>query len=264
MCTIGVVFEHDAVHTFKQCDLIPNTEFFEPEMRDGTLVLSREGGHMWSSVNQHGVAFVAADSYTTNSAEQSASSDEVAALFAAYEEAAGKATVPDAVACMTAFYETMGGKGLFPAADISMFAGWRDSARTQPVSVLLEFMPNPFNRKPVRTIVRESGTFVSTNNFRLQPESVSYPANHSTYLRLQRAQQILERAPSKAGALELLGDQYYGPTELSICRETDWPGVEFRTQATAVFSASTNGPVECLYQINGNPRTNPLKPYGPI
>lgn len=259
MCTIGVVFDEGAVHTFKQCDLIPDTTFYEPQEKDGLLLLSREGGHMWAAVNRHGVAFVAADSYTTTSAEYSASSAQVDALFEAYERAAAMPTVQEAVASLSAFYKEMGGQGAFPSPDISMFAGWMDPQRTEPVSVLLEYMPSPFNRDSVRTIVRRGGTFVSTNNFRLQPNSVAYPANHSTYLRLARAQQILERDPSQAGILELLKDQYYGPTELSICRDTEWPGIEFRTQATAVFTCTAAGEVDCLYQINGNPRTNPLR-----
>ena len=45
------------------------------------------------------------------------------------------------------------------------------------------------------------------------------------------------------------------------CRETAWPGEEFRTQATALFSVPAGGAPALDYQINGNPRTNPLKPF---
>lgn len=262
MCTIGVVFEGEDIHTFKQCDLIPSTTFYEPSEKDGLVLLSREGGHMWAAVNRHGVAFVAADSYTTTSAEYSTTDEQVNALFEAYERAAAKPTAAEAADCLADFYTNMNGEGPFPAPDISMFAGWADAEKTQPQSILLEYMPNPYNRRPVRRIVRAEGTFVSTNNFRLQPNSVAYPANHSTYLRLGRAQQILQQTPTREGVIALLRDQYYGATELSICRQTDWPGVEFRTQATALFSCSPDGSVGLLYQINGNPRSNPLRTYG--
>jgi hypothetical protein len=213
-------------------------------------------GHMWSAVNSAGVAFVAADAYTTSSLYD-VTSDQTEALFAAYEDSVrGYPTARAAANRLTKFY--LDG---FPAPDIALYSGWEDTPQgRRPVTIFLEYMPNPSNQAKVREIVRNDGFFVSTNHFRLQPEAIDYSSNHSTYLRLNRAETILQSSPNKNGVFELLSDQYYGQTELSICRETAYPGLEFRTQATSVFSVGNDG-VHCDYQINGNPRTNPLHRY---
>jgi hypothetical protein len=266
MCTIGVVFEGKKINTFKQCDLIPITEFNEPDVRKGEngvahyTAMTRQGSDgIWAGVNDAGVAFVAADSYTTTAANYAASSADVEALFAAYEASiSGHTSALDAANSLAEFYRTMGGSTPFPAPDISLLTGWEDAEKTQPIAFFIEYMPNPFNQDCVRMIVRREGHFVSTNNFRLQPDSVNYPANHSTYLRLQRAQLLLQLEPNHTGIKAMLCDQYYGQTELSICRETDYLGIEFHTQASALFSADVNSEVICEYQINGNPKSNPL------
>ena len=269
MCTVGVVFERGAIHTFKQCDLIPATDFNEPVVRSGTngvksyIALTRGSGQgrIWAGVNSSGVAFVAADAYTT-SANYYVTDAQTDALFEAYEKSiAACTTVSDAADYLSTFYMSMGGAGAFPAPDISMFTGFADTAQSVPASIFLEYMPGPNAHEPVRRIVRTNGHFASTNAFRIQPEAIAYAANHSTYLRLQRAETILQQDPTRNGILTVLGDQYYGPTELSICRETAWPGLEFRTQATALFSVSAGAAPALDYQINGNPRTNPLKPF---
>lgn len=266
MCTIGVVFEGEKINTFKQCDLIPITEFNEPDVRKGEngvahyTAMTRQGSDgIWAGVNDAGVAFVAADSYTTTAANYAASSTDIEALFAAYEASISCHTSAlDAANSLADFYRTMGGATPFPAPDISLITGWEDAEKTQPIAFFIEYMPNPFNQDCVRMVVRKEGHFVSTNNFRLQPDSVNYPANHSTYLRLQRAELLLQLEPNHAGVKAMLCDQYYGHTELSICRETDYLGIEFHTQASALFSADVNSEVICEYQINGNPKSNPL------
>lgn len=267
MCTIGVVFTQGNLHTFKQCDLIPVTTFNEPELRAGSngvgqyTAMTRQGSDgIWAGVNDAGVGFVAADSYTTTAANYYATSADVEALFAAYEASVSSFTsARDAADSLINFYRTMGEATPFPAPDISLISGWADAERTQPIAIFIEYMPNPYNQDPVRVIERRDGFFVSTNNFRLQPDSVNYPANHSTYLRLRRAEAMLQLDPSLSGVKNLLSDQYYGQTELSICRETAYLGTEFHTQATALFSTSENNETVCEYQINGNPKTNPLK-----
>ena len=264
MCTIGAVFTHQNITTFKQCDLIASTVFHPPQQGHGSngvkqyTAMTREGSAgIWAGMNDHGVAFVAADAYTTTAANYAASSAQVNALFAAYEKTVSAFTSAQAAAeSLIQFYRSGCAGQPFPAPDISLISGWLDAARTRPVCILIEYMPNPFNQDPVRTIVRNEGFFVSTNNFRLQPNAVDYPANHSTYLRLQRAEMLLQAQPTTQGVLQLLQDQYYGATELSICRETDYIGTEFRTQATAVFEAQS---LQVHYQINGNPRNNPLQ-----
>ncbi len=267
MCTIGTLFDRGNIHTFKQCDLIPVTTFNEPDVRSGNngvgtyIAMTRKGaGGIWAGVNDAGVAFVAADSYTTTAANYSATSAEIAALFAAYETSISSYTSARAAANnLVDFYRTMGDSRAFPAPDISLISGWADAKKTQAITIFIEYMPNPYNQDSVRIIERSSGFFVSTNNFRLQPDSVDYPANHSTYLRLRRAETILQSEPGNTGIKSLLSDQYYGQTELSICRETDYIGSEFHTQATALFTVGAGTKPVCEYQINGNPRTNPLK-----
>ncbi|WP_370980764.1 hypothetical protein [Agaribacterium sp. ZY112] len=269
MCTIGVVFNGNQINTFKQCDLIPVTTFNEPEVRSGYngvtsyIAMTRQGSDgIWAGSNSSGVAFVAADSYTTTAANYSTTSAQVEALFAAYEKSISSySSATEAAASLIEFYKTMGTGTPFPAPDISLISGWKDAKKTQPISIFIEYMPNPYNQESVRVIQRTDGFFASTNNFRLQPDSVNYPANHSTYLRLRRAETILESNPTINGIKTLLSDQYYGPTELSICRETDYIGAEFHTQATSIFSASADGSATCEYQINGNPRTNPLTSF---
>jgi hypothetical protein len=271
MCTIGTVFDCGTIHTFKQCDLIPITTFNSPVVRTGSngvsryIAMTRQGSAgIWAGVNNHGVAFVAADTYTTTAANYSASSAQAEALFAAYESSISSHTnAAEAAQSLIDFYRKMDSDTPFPAPDISLISGWKDPQKTQPISILIEYMPNPFNQDSVRLIERTGGFFVSTNNFRLQPNAVDYSANHSTYLRLQRAETILQGDPNFQGIKILLRDQYYGKTELSICRETDYLGIEFHTQATALFSASADS-AQCEYQINGNPKVNPLNLFPEI
>lgn len=269
MCTIGVVFEGGNIHTFKQCDLIPVTTFNEPDVRSGTngvgsyIAMTRQGSDgIWAGVNNAGVGFVAADSYTTTAADYYTTGDQLEALFAAYEASISSyTTATEAATHLAAFYRDTGNGAPFPAPDISMLTGWRDAEKTQPIAIFIEYMPNPYNQEPVRTIERSDGHFASTNNFRLQPDSVNYPANHSTYLRLRRAEMILQGEPSMNGIKTLLTDQYYGKTELSICRETAYIGQEFHTQATALFTVCIGAAPVCEYQVNGNPKDNPLKTF---
>ena len=129
------------------------------------------------------------------------------------------------------------------------------------MAIFIEYMPRPYLHSSVRTIVRTDGCFASTNHFRIQPEAIHYPANHSTYLRLARAEAILQQNPTHDGIVTLLQDQYYGKCELSICRETDYIGEEYHTQATAVFSVAPGAKPVCEYQVNGNPKSNPLQVY---
>lgn len=271
MCTIGAVFDGGNICTFKQCDLIPVTTFKEPQKRTGSngvgayIAMTRQGsGGIWAGINDAGVAFVAADSYTTTAANYYTTGIQIEALFAAYEASIRSHTsATDAATSLCNFYQGKDAQGKvitspFPAPDISMISGWADAGKTQLIAIFIEYMPNPYNQVSVRTIERMDGYFASTNNFRLQPDSVNYPANHSTYLRLRRAETILQSDPSANGIMTLLTDRYYGKTELSICRETDYIGLEFHTQATALFTVGTTTHA-CEYQINGNPKNNPLK-----
>lgn len=271
MCTIGTVFDGNSIHTFKQCDLIPDTDFNLPLRRKGTngvdhyfaMTRGKNEGHFWAGVNSCGVAFVAADAYTEIDYYDKITDAQTTNLFNAYEDCVRSCTTATAAAAkLSKFYCDMDGAHTpFPAPDISLFSGWEDPEQSKPVSILLEYTPYPYSHSPVREVVRHDSFFAQTNHFRIQPNAVHYPANHSTYLRLQRAEMILQQTPDKEGVETLLKDQYYGPCDLSICRETDYPGIEYRTQATALFTTSPQGSPEVLYQVNGNPRTNPLRPF---
>lgn len=204
MCTIGTVFDGENIHTFKQCDLIPETTFNEPDVREGSnqvdsyIAMTRKGSEgIWAGVNDAGVAFVAADSYTTTAA-YTVSSDASEELFKAYETCISSyASAREAANSLINFYKTMGGSKPFPGPDISLISGWSDAEKTQAISILIEYMPQPYNQDLIRVIERSNGFFVSTNHFRLQPNAVSYRENHSTYLRLNRAEAILQSDSSK-------------------------------------------------------------------
>lgn len=270
MCTIGVVFQEEKIITFKQCDLIPVVIFKIPETRTGSddvvsyIALTRGDGNgrLWSGVNSDGVGFVAADAYTASSL-YNVTDEETQALFAAYENSIKQCgNALDASNHLKNFYLGGGdGASPFPAPDIVLHTGWADNDKSKPIAIFTEYMPGPNNHSPVRQIIRSSGFFVSTNHFRIQPEAITYPNNHSTYLRLSRAEKILQSTPTKEGVEDLLCDEYYGETELSICRVTNFIGQEFHTQATALFTADPTQGIKCEYQVNGNPKNNPLKQY---
>lgn len=256
MCTIGVVFASTGVHVFKQCDLTSTKKFYPPELKTGTghypfLAMTREGRPgLWAGMNCKGVSFVAADAYTNRTYEvpDAAVND----LFNAYEQTLANAeTAREAADALQAFYNTYNQNQGFPGPDIVLHAD-----ETQ--AIYTEYTPGPNLHRAVREIVTTQGAFASTNHFRIQPDAVVYSANHSTYLRLVRAEAILEKDPTHEGIVNVLCDQYYGQSELSICRIAEFPG-EYFTQATALFSMSPAG-LACEFQINGNPRSNPLQP----
>ncbi|MEL7162239.1 MAG: hypothetical protein AAFN92_15895, partial [Bacteroidota bacterium] len=111
----------------------------------------------------------------------------------------------------------------------------------------------------VECIERKENFFASTNHFRMLYSGVQYPLNHSTYLRLARAEAILEKKTNASGPFAVLADRYFGETVFSICREnqqTPPQEAPYYTQATVVFY--TDGTeVNAAYQLNGNPHNNP-------
>jgi hypothetical protein len=202
---------------------------------------------LWAGLNEKGVSFVAADAYTNRTYD--VPDDAVNALFNAYEYAvANAATAREAANMLESFYRTGYANTLFPGPDIALFA---DPAQ----ALFIEFTPGPSLHDPIREIMVEKEFFASANHFRVQPDAVIYDANHSTYLRLKRAEAILENDPSVNGIITLLTDRYYGPSELSVCRVAEYPG-EYFTQATALFESKS---LACLYQVNDNPLDNPLQ-----
>ncbi|VFQ44606.1 hypothetical protein [Desulfoluna butyratoxydans] len=283
MCTIGTVFDASVVRSFKQCDLTDPTTFYPPEERQGKagtyLALTRLGRPgLWAGGNTSGVTFTAADNYTreltaresnspfrlvrTNTYQGSNSS--VDSLFLAYEKAvADYDNAQDAANSLADFYLNGDAEhpGPFESADIAMFS---DTSQ----AVYMEYSPIgnfKFNglgdvvgqtgKPEVLTLSPKADYFANTNNCRLFNTSVTYPMNQSTFLRLERAERLLLLQPNHDGVHKLLRDQYFGETELSICRVAVKPG-EFYTQASVIFSTQENG-LMCEYVINGNPRTKP-------
>ncbi len=256
MCTIGAVFADGGVYTFKQCDLTKPTKFYDPETRQGKFpykAFYRDGRPgIWAGINKAGVAFTAADAYTN--ADYPATDDDVNALFKVYELSVSSCiTARDAANILQNFYRNyVSAKGVkgFPAPDIALHS---DRGNI----IFTEYTPALYNQNPVRELVVTRGFFTSTNHFRIQFDAVEYEKNHSTYLRLGRATLTLENDQSKNGIYSLLTDGYYGKTELSICRFAQYSG-EYYTQATALL-VNLPGLVACEYQINNNPKDNPLK-----
>ena len=203
-----------------------------------------------------------ADAYTTTSANYYVPSGKTTALFNAYETSISAYTNAQAAAdYLSGFYQSTDDGTAFPAPDIALITGWSDDTQTQLISILLEYMPFPYRHAPVREIIRTDKHFAQTNHFRIQPNAVNYPANHSTYLRLQRAETILQQDPTEHGVKTVLTDQYYGPCELSVCRETSYRNLEFYTQGTALFTIESGASPVTQYQVNGNPLSNPLTTY---
>jgi hypothetical protein len=252
MCSIGSVFTSNGVYVYKQCDLTTTKQFYEPEVRPGRspyIAMTREGRPgIWAGLNARGVSFVAADAYTNRTYDTP--DDAVNALFGAYEASvAQSSSAAEAAKILESFYRSGYRQALFPGPDIALFA---DASQ----AIFIEYTPGPSNHDPVRRVVVNKNFFASTNHFRVQPDAVAYDANHSTYLRLARAETILEKDPSHDGIMSLLVDQYYGPSELSICRKQEYAG-EYFTQATVLFGSD----LSCEYQINGNPIDHQLRPF---
>jgi hypothetical protein len=253
MCTIGTVFQNNGVYVYKQCDLTITKQFYDPvekQQKLRYLAMPREGRPgLWAGLNENGVCFVAADAYTNRTYETP--DDAVNALFNSYEDAVGNGgTAREAAKILEDFYLNGYQKTLFPGPDIALFA---DSKQ----AIFIEFTPGSNNHNPIREVTVNNNYFASTNHFRIQPDAVVYESNHSTYLRLARSETILEKNPDHSGIIAVLTDQYYGPSELSICRIAQYSG-EYFTQATAVFGSFPDT-LSLEYQINGNPINNPLR-----
>ena len=280
MCTIGTTFGKTVVRSFKQCDLTEQTTFHPPQERIGQvgryIAMTRVGRlGLWAGGNERGVTFTAADNYTLSleigdnktiytprlTSSNIEPNNDVDSLFYAYEKAvADYDNAGDAAAFLSDFYLNGDIKypGPFSSPDIALFSDLKQS-------IYIEYSPtgdftfdklgkiiNQTGKPEVKTLSVDIGYFTSTNNCRLFNTAVTYPMNPSTYLRLTRAELLLQQDQSFAGIHQLLSDQYYGKTELSICREAAQSG-QYYTQASVVFSASPDG-LECDYVINGNPR----------
>lgn len=248
VCTIGNLFHDGLSYTFKQCDLVEKTEFIEPSVVNGEsgiryLPFRREGRSgdtpCWAGINNYGVAFVAADAYTNR--EYQITDEWKQQIFSEYEKIISSyRTAKDAAKAMTNFYMTG-----FPAPDIVHITDAN-------IAIFIEY--TPAGPELIGSWERTDGFFASTNHFRMLPDAIEYDKDHSTYLRLERAEAILQSKPEIEGIAAALRDQYYGQTSLSICRVADNPP-QYHTQANVVFM--TDGKrVDCGYILNGSPREN--------
>ena len=261
MCTIGSVFVNNKQNlTFKQCDLEKETVFKIPEIESDNIEIkylpfTRHGSNgVWAGVNNFGVSFVAADSYLSMPNKSEIMSEGSSGfigkpkltpvsedIFQAYRKIISTyKNAKDAAEYMVNFYRGFG------QPDILLIS---DAHSNYFIEV---------NKDNIECIELIDGHFVSTNHFRILYGAVIYQQNHSSYLRLQRAESILQNQANAQGIFDVVSDQYFGKTVLSVCREDQQtPEQEdpYFTQATAIFNCTDQG-VNCAYQINGNPKNN--------
>jgi hypothetical protein len=252
MCTVGSVIDPTTgrIITFKQCDLPHRRLFFEPHVTDRPghlrfVAFEREGsGGPWAGINERGVAFVSADAYLESGAADNI--DPNGDVFEGYAHIIARChSAADAVEYMRDFYEERGGPDILVVSDMEG-------------AFLMEYSPY----HGTRIAHHDSGIVVATNHFRMLPDAIDFDDNHSTYLRLARAEEILERDASLRGIHTLLADQHFGATELSICRVAASPD-EHLTQAAVIFSLEA-GRVDCSYVLNGNPREKPFRDWSDV
>lgn len=270
MCTIGNLFsanqQGSRFHTvFKQCDLKDATEFnvpmitmdLETKIRYVAFTRNKEDGTTpaWSGINEYGVSFVAADSYLKNTELEGykhvryINTPHETSVFDMYLNLIAKyKTASEAVEYAAAFYrEEMAGSA---DTDILLVADANCS-----------YFIEAYAGKVI-SIERREKFFVSTNHMRMIYGAVPYENNHSTYLRLERAEAVLEHNPTHNGVGDLLRDQYYGESVWSICRSNEICVPEespFYTQASVIFNvpseAGADGKRNSLVEfvINGKP-----------
>lgn len=251
MCMIGSQLRDSFAISYKQCDLAKHTQFYEPIILNGLdgiryLKFGREGNTgSWCGVNNYGVSVVAADAYLEDSVCVKDNAASTIGIFDAYSKIVSDyKDAKSAAEFMREFYQA------FLQPDILLISDAKASYYIEALNgevIVIEKQYTPHAR---------DNYFCVTNHFRLLHGSVGYANNQSTYLRLQRGELL---AAQDTSVFEMLVDQYYGKSVMSICRDkTITPSGEepFFTQASAVFA--TNGQqVNCAYLINGNPCSKP-------
>lgn len=292
MCTIGNSFYKlngtTMQSVFKQCDLVSKTTFLTPYVKTTTsdkgtkyVAFTREKGEecpSWAGVNEYGVNFVAADSYMDKQGltQNILRGSDQASVFDMYLKIITDfTTAEDAVKMAKKFYETQNYGS--PLTDILMICDEKET-----------FFIETYN-KEVRILRRHQGHFASTNHCRMVYGAITYEQNHSTYLRLERAEQILQIKSDLEGIGNVLRDSYYGESVWSICRYPYTSDAEigeinqlkdeelYYTQAAVIFTIKPNEVagmkphVICEYVINNNPsvlnagfKWKPFESQGPI
>lgn len=250
MSTLGNVFFSDRRGniTFKQCDIDVKREFYSPVIeygRDGIkyMTFGREGlKGPWAGVNNYGVSFVSVDSYLGYDNSGVVSLNKVDSdIYLVYKKILSDTkTAQEAAEYMKGFYKS------FNRPDMLLIT---DAKKSYFIET---------NNNEVECIERRDGFFASTNHFRMLNRGVLYPLNHSTYLRLSRAEAILLSNEGVESVYKVLRDQYFGESVFSICRvngETPHKEESCFTQASVLFF-SEGDIVNCVYQLNGNPMSN--------
>ncbi len=237
---------------FEQCDLNERRLFHEPKIKNkkdiSYMSFEREDIEgTWCGINNYGVGFVSADCYVKDSKGTFLINDDN--VYKAYENIISNyKTAGEAVEFIKKFYSASLSKGILIVSD-KKESYYIESYNGEVIIVLLtpEFNPR---------------YLVSTNHFRFIHEEVPFKENHSTYLRLTRAEDMLLKDCSLNGVKNLLKDQYYGRSVMSICRESDICPVGeemYTTQATVIFLVNNNcNDIGVSYQINGNPEKNKM------
>jgi hypothetical protein len=265
MCTIGNVFSTEGKvrfnTVFKQCDLENAAAFIEPAVAidkySGIRYLpftrkSDDGTspHAWAGVNEYGVSFVAADSYLkagSDSGLQYINAPKSSSVFDMYNNIIARyKTAEEATAYAKEFYklELKGGTDILLIADAES-----------------SYFIEAGGGNVIAMCVTER-FFASTNHMRMLYGAVEYENNHSTYLRLQRAESILQNSPTHNGVGDVLRDKYFGQSVWSICRSNTLRSKEespFYTQASVIINVpgvageSGKRDVSVEYVINGKP-----------
>ncbi|MDE6209674.1 MAG: hypothetical protein K2M73_08415 [Lachnospiraceae bacterium] len=279
MCTIGNSFYKingiDVQSVFKQCDLVDATQFLTPVVETAVnenptgntpetiryVAFTRIKGKehpAWAGVNEYGVSFVAADSYLDKNKEEDcqAETSNRASVFDMYLSIiTSYTTAKEAVLMAKKFYETEDYADVL--TDILLISDEKEMYFIETV------------KKEVRIIKRINGHFASANHCRMFYEAVPYDQNHSTYLRLERAEKILQTRSDIDGIGDLLRDSYYGKTVWSVCRYAGLTELDndntsntdeemYYTQAAVIFTikpdvvAGNKPQVICEYVINNN------------
>ncbi len=259
MCTIGSSYYKrnglSAATLFKQCDLMEETEFLPPKIaidRHAYLPMRRKKNDgttpAWAGINDAGVCFTAADSYLDPNGHmmmKSSATSNGMSVFDMYEQTIKQCgSAKEAAELAVNFYRN------FPEPDIFMVG---DLNSTYFIEAY---------QGQICCIERKNGFFASTNHFRMVYGGVPFEKNHSTYLRLNRAEQILSVTPDFDGVGRVLRDKYFGDTVWSICRTAN-PEAQhedpYYTQASVIFHIESDNPehpnIAVEYVINGNPET---------
>lgn len=250
MCTIGVVYRKSTLIIFKQYDSNEEILFNEPLIKEKNdiryMSFEKQGVKgSWCGINNYGVGFTSSTPYISKSKNTMSGKFSNNNLFEAYENIISSyKTAKEAVEYIKGFFKS------FLEPNILIVSDKDESYYIEGYNgeiIAVRYTPEFHSRY-----------FVASNLFRFIKNAVSFEENHSTYLRLNRAEDMLLRDCSINGVIELLKDQYYGNSVMSICRSNEVcleKEEKSYTQASVIFIVNNNSKdISTYYNINGNPR----------